>query len=337
MSYGQWVNLEEFNKWADYCSNTYGLNPDSTANDNTKRNLLIEKLLATNVLASEIQKQDIKKALELFNINPPTNLKFLENKVDSINSETSKEIVQQNIKISKEIANYRDSRVNAVELLLMSSRNNDLLNPYNDYIISNVKKTLYQDKILLNYNSQIKLISLLNISKSLKDSLLLFEGLDIEVRAKLGDKSVEDKVIENFKTALHNTSPDLKDIRKWTSALFFIHSNNSLNAFCKMLNEDFDIKICSQENEYLFCDIYPVAEILLIEYQSYFNKDLVFFEEYIYKNPKLYNTDIQAGNPLNNVRSLIYYKVVSKYLTEKFNNVIEIKAKYRYKQEIENI
>ncbi len=67
-------------------------------------------------------------------------------------------------------------------------------------------------------------------------------------------------------------------------------------------------------------------------YEDCFPNDLLYFQEYVYKHPKLYQADARTGfSPINN-RSSFYYRAVSEYFSRRFSKQVTIPFSYRMRE-----
>ena len=122
--------------------------------------------------------------------------------------------------------------------------------------------------------------------------ILAIKNLDISIRARLGDSASVQKVIDNFHKSITDTILNIDQIRKWTEALFYINTDQTIEAFLTDLQEKRDLYQLEDEGDNLIIyNVFSLARILTDEYNRYYQRDLLYFEQYICKSPKYWNVD----------------------------------------------
>ncbi len=148
-------------------------------------------------------------------------------KSDKLSDSERAKIYDQNEKVAQEKGRYVDARRRAATYLLRYHYNYPKLANYTGFIIREIKRTIYVDNIRSNLSEQVKVLSLLEIPPGLQDSLLQLQGLSQEVRAKLGETSAEQTVIDEFKKAVMDTVLNTPIIIGKVHSLFFIDSKDT--------------------------------------------------------------------------------------------------------------
>jgi|GEM_PF-5478004 len=332
----QWLTMDQFNVWENIIKNEYDLSPDSIVSQ--QRALTKEEILRQNQHMLDGFESVVQSGLTLLRY-PRANLNYIDvdKKGGKLSNRERAKINVQNEKIKQEKERYVDARRHAATDLLIYHYNYPKLVSDSDFIIREIKRTIYIDNIRSNLKEQVKVLSLLRISQSLQDSLLQLPGLSHEVRAKLGDTKAEQTVIGEFKMAVVDTVLNTPVIIEKVRSLFFIDSENAQNAFVEALNckvEKFGRS--PGESNFRIYSVYPAAEILLMAYEDYFPHDLLYFQEYVYKHPKLYQADARAGFSSTNNRSSFYYRVLSEYFSKKFSAQVSIPFNYRMREIYQN-
>jgi hypothetical protein len=324
----QWFTIDEFNKWENYLKQKYGFIPDSAikrAFVNPK-----EKMLEFNLSKQQNYNNFFHKGIELLNYPQPTqeDLRRIPWSNDTTPIHEQKRLEKYNKQVFFKKENYYEAKSKATYYLTEYWYNYPKLKEYNDFIIYMVTKSLYYDNNWRRHNTQVKLLSLLNINPSLRDSLLAIPNLDDVVRAKLGDTISENKVIDRFCQSFKDTILDRREIEFYVNNIFYLNTDKAITAFCKALEKSHNLCIVDFEGEEWICYLqYSLAEILTDCYNDYFENDLIYFREYIYKHPKF-----KGDNSAFNIRSIFYFQTISQYLSEKFNRNVVINAKYRNRQ-----
>ena len=132
---------------------------------------------------------------------------------------------------------YRDERSLAVSRLLNRRFFYKELNKYKDQLIPSV----WYDYIQYQgaRSEYAKFLSLLDISQAKKDSLLQDKETPLAVRARLGDKEAEQKIIKRFNEAFTNVGSLYFEERvDLADKLLYIGTETSLDIFFEMLDSD---------------------------------------------------------------------------------------------------
>jgi hypothetical protein len=327
----QWLSISEFDKWENYLRTEYFLFPEEamkSLSTPSKR-----ELLKSNQLLIGRYNEDVEKGIDMLKYPQPKNLRYVEWRNDTTPEFEQKRLIEINNHIETGKKNYIRARTNAAVLLTRSHYNYPKLITYNNYLINEIRKTLYYNNIWTNYRVQTKLLSLLVIPETLKDSLLNISDLNLEVRAKLGDTASEDSLIKNFVSCFKDTILHRDKIHKCTQDLFFLNSPKAISAFCNALewnNKFYELE--SEDDHYYYYTIFSGAEILTFEYNLYYERDLIYFDYYVSQHPKYSEEDEILNNSEYNYHSHFYFEIISQYLSEKFNRKINISANYRSRQ-----
>ncbi len=132
---------------------------------------------------------------------------------------------------------YRNERSLAVSRLLDQKFFYEDLNQYKEQLIPSIWYDYIQYKGARG--KYAKFLSLLDISESVKDSLLQDKETWLATRARPGDKEAENKIIKQFNEAFTNTeSPYFEERADLAENLLYINTQASLDAFFEMLDSD---------------------------------------------------------------------------------------------------
>ena len=132
-------------------------------------------------------------------------------------------------------------------------KNSELIIPY----CSDYKKDWFQRRVLIS----------LDIPNNLKDSLLILKDkLSLSERAKLGDESAEDSLINIFKYQVENTQSrsELRDLETTIDDLLFVNSKKCLNTIIDYLGSN--ILMETKKNEYIISALY----VIIYEYSMFY-------------------------------------------------------------------
>lgn len=175
------------------------------------------------------QKWDEFKAKE-----PDFELSYSKDKKDRRKYDSLSQIVSEKYFKGKD---YREERSWAVTRLLRKQYYYKELNNYKDQLIPSIWYDYTQRKG--ERSKYTKFLSLLDISQSKKDSLLRDKETPLAVRARLGDKEAEQKIIKRFNEAFTNVeSPYFEDRFDLADDLLYIDTKRSLSAFFEMLGSN---------------------------------------------------------------------------------------------------
>ncbi len=228
---------------------------------------------------------------------------------------------------------YREERSWAVTRLLRKQYYYKELNNYKDQLIPSIWYDYIQRKG--ERSKYAKFLSLLDISQSKKDSLLQDKETPLAVRARLGDKEAEQKIIQQFNERFANIeSPYFKERVDMADNLHYIGTVTSLDAFFEMMGSDriyyFEYS-CNRGK--CWADRAVAADLLYIlnKYHpirlfTYLPEELVgesiFIEKEHPKNPDKFYFDY----PDRNMQP--YYREVEKQIKKLYNREVTINPPY---------
>jgi len=245
-------------------------------------------------------------------------------KYDSLNKIESKKYYE-----GKE---YRSERSLAVTRILRNEYFYKELNKYKEQLIPSLWYDYIQYKGgKVNY---IKMLALLDLSQSKKDTLLQDKETPLAVRARLGDKEAEREIIRRFNEVYTDVESQYFEERSYlTNMLLYIDTKTSLDAFFEMLDSDRVLYVEYDCNRGICWDDYAVANVLLWNIGNFYPVKLFKFppeslvgREDFLKHPDKGEEGWYVG--YTNEQLQPYYRELEKLIKKLYDREVTISPPY---------